>query len=143
MSIRLPNTTTYAADVPKGGIKLSEQELRPPVWVGHVLLETDRLAETTEFMRKLGMRPIIQRPEVAVLELRGGTHLVLIAKREVIAGNAPFDLMVDDLSETHKRFTELGLVPTAIERVSPDHEGFTVKEPAGHVITFYSNHVSS
>jgi hypothetical protein len=128
--------------VPKGGNKLSEQELRPPVWVGHVLLETDRLAETAEFMRQLGMRLIVQRPEVAVLELRGGTHLVLIAKPQVIAGNASFDLMVDDLSETHKRFTELGLAPTAIERVSPDHEGFTVTEPAGHVIRFYSNHVS-
>ena len=121
---------------------MSEQELRPHVWVGHVLLETDRLAETAEFMRKLGLRPIIQRPQVAVLELRGGTHLVLLAKPEVIAGNAPFDLMVEDLSETHKRFTELGLAPTAIERVSPDHEGFTVTEPAGHVIPFYSNHVS-
>jgi hypothetical protein len=50
--------------------------------------------------------------------------------------------MVEDLSEAHKPFTELGLVPTAIERVSLDHEGFTVNEPAGHVITFYSNHVS-
>jgi len=121
---------------------LSEQDLRPPVWVGHVLLETDRLAETAEFMRKLGMRPIIERPEVAVLELRGGTHLVLITRREVTAGNAPFDLMVEDLSETHKHFTELGLAPTAIEKVSPEHEGFTVQEPAGHVIMFYSNHVS-
>jgi catechol-2,3-dioxygenase len=128
--------------VTKGVNKLSEQELRPPVWVGHVLLETDRLAETAEFMRQVGMRSIVQRPEVAVLELRGGTHLVLITNPKVIAGTAPFDLMVDDLSETHKRFTELGLAPTAIERVSPDHEGFTVTEPAGHVITFYSNHVS-
>ena len=131
-----------STEVPKEETSLSEQDLRPPVWVGHVLLETDRLAETAEFMCKLGMRLIIQRPEVTVLELRGGTHLVLIAKREVIAGKAPFDLMVEDLSETHKRFTELGLAPTAIDRVSPDHEGFTVKEPAGHVITFYSNHVS-
>jgi catechol-2,3-dioxygenase len=121
---------------------LSEQELRPPVWVGHVLLETDRLAETAEFMVHLGMRSVVQRPEVAVLELRGGTHLVLIANPKVIAGNAPFDLMVEDLSETHKRCTELGLAPTPIERVSPDHEGFTVTEPAGHVIMFYSNHVS-
>jgi hypothetical protein len=30
------------------------------------------------------------------------------------------DLMVEDLSETHKRFTELGLGPTALERVSSD-----------------------
>ena len=59
-----------------------------------------------------------------MLELRGGPHLVLIAKREGIATHR-LDLMVDDLGETHKRFTEGGLAPTAIERVSPDHEGFT------------------
>ena len=121
---------------------MSQEDLRPPLWVGHVVLETDRLEETAQFMRKLGMRPIVERREVAVLELRGGTHLVLIPKPEVSAGNAPFDLMVDDLQETHKTFIDLGLTPTPIERMSPEHEGFTVREPAGHVITFYSNHVS-
>ncbi len=121
---------------------MSEKDLRPPVWVGHVVLETDRLEETEQFMRKIGMRSIVQRPEVAVLELRGGTHLVLMAKPEINAGAASFDLMVEDLRETHKSFVDLGLTPTAIERVSPEHEGFTLQEPAGHLITFYSNHVS-
>jgi hypothetical protein len=105
-------------------------------------METDRLEETTAFMRTLGMRSIVQRPEVAVLELRGGTHLVLLANANVAVGDARFDLMVEDLNGTHKRFVELGLEPTAIERMSPEHEGFKVREPAGHVITFYSNHVS-
>lgn len=121
---------------------MSQEDLRPPVWVGHVLLETDRLEETTQFMRKLGMRPIVQRTEVAVLELRGGTHLVLLAKPEIVAGEATFDLMVEDLRETHKSFVGLGLAPTPIERISPEHERFTVREPAGHVIVFLSNHVS-
>ncbi len=49
--------------------KLSEKDLRPPVWIGHVVLETDRLEETEQFMRKIGMRSIVRRPEVAVLEL--------------------------------------------------------------------------
>src|SRR5262245_46012672 len=106
------------------------------------MLETDRLEETAAFMRKLGMRPIIERPEVAVLELRGGTHLVLLAKAAMVADDAPFDLMVENLSATHEQFVKLGLEPTPIERVSPEHEGFKVREPAGHVITFYSNHVS-
>src|SRR5713226_8611057 len=116
--------------------------MRPPVWVGHVILETDRLGETTQFMRTIGMRPIVQRPEVAVLELRGGTHLVLIAKPEIVAGTAPFDLMVDDLRATHEHFVALGLAPTPIERASPEHERFLVREPAGHMIAFLSNHVS-
>lgn len=119
-----------------------KDDLRPPVWVGHVLMETDRLDETSEFMQKLGMRSVVQRPEVAVLELRGGTHLVLLAKPQVTAGEASFDLMVEDIHAAHANFVELGLSPTPIERISREHEGFKLTEPAGHTITFYSNHVS-
>jgi catechol 2,3-dioxygenase-like lactoylglutathione lyase family enzyme len=121
---------------------MSLEDLRPPVWIGHVVLETDRLEETAAFMRELGMRPIVQRSEVAVLELRGGTHLVLLAKPAIEAGDAPFDLMVEDLRETHKSFVDRGLEPTPIERLSPEHDYFKVREPAGHVIRFLSNHVS-
>jgi hypothetical protein len=121
---------------------VSEKDLRPPVWVGHVVLETDRLEETEQFMRKIGMRSIVQRPEVAVLELRGGTHLVLIAKPDVVAGAAPFDLMVEDLRATYEYFVGLGLAPTPIETASPEHERFLVREPAGNIIVFFSNHVS-
>jgi len=116
---------------------------RPPVWVGHVVLETDRLEESASFMRAIGLRPVHPGPDVAIFELRGGTHLILVGKTEVVAGNAPFDLMVEDLRATHERFTALGLSPTPIESVpSIDHETFRVREPAGHLITFYSNHVS-
>jgi len=121
---------------------LSKEDLRPPVWIGHVVMQTNRLEETANFMRKLGMRSIVQRAEVAVLELRGGTHLVLLANANATAGDARFDLMVEDLNATHEQFVELGLEPTPIERVSPEHEGFKVREPSGHLITFYSNHVS-
>jgi len=118
-------------------------DLRPPVWVGHVLLETDRLPESAAFMRQIGLRPIVERPEVVVLELRGGTHLVLIAKPSIKAGNAPFDLMVEDLRATHESFVKLGLEPTPIEKLSREHDYFKIREPAGHVISFLSNHVSS
>ena len=112
------------------------------MWVGHIVLETDRLDETEEFMRKLGMRPIVKRADFAVLELRGGTHLVLLAKPEVVAGDAPFDLMVEDLQAAHQRFLESGLAPTPIEKFSPEHDRFTLREPAGHLLAFLSNHVS-
>ena len=121
---------------------MTEQDLRPPVWVGHVVLETDRLGETAQFMRNIGLRPIVQRPDVAVLELRGGTHLVLVAKPEVVAGEASFDLMVEDLHAIHRHFIGLGLAPTPIETVSDNHERFLVREPGGNIISFFSTHVS-
>ena len=121
---------------------MNRQDLRPPIWVGHVVLETDRLEQTAQFMQTIGMRPIVQRQDFAVLELRGGTHLVLISKAEVTDEDAPFDLMVEDLHQTHQKFTELGFKPSAIEHVPPEHERFFVREPAGHRIAFFSNHVS-
>ncbi|HJZ83296.1 MAG TPA: VOC family protein [Pyrinomonadaceae bacterium] len=122
---------------------MSAQDPRPSVWVGHVILETDRLEETEQFMRTIGMRSLSKQPEVAVLELRGGTHLVLLANPHVIPRDAAFDLMVDDLHAAHEHFAGLGLAPSAIEPVEyGEHERFFLREPAGHRIAFYSSHVS-
>jgi hypothetical protein len=94
-------------------------------------------------MHTIGMRAVHKGSKVAIFELRGGTHLVLIAKRKIVPRDASFDLMVEDLRATHQRFTSLGLAPSPIEALSSiDHEIFRVREPAGHLITFYSNHSS-
>jgi catechol 2,3-dioxygenase-like lactoylglutathione lyase family enzyme len=120
-----------------------DHDLRPPLWIGHVTLETDRLEESAQFMRTIGMRPVHNGSDVAIFELRGGTHLVLIAKSAVVPGDTLFDLMVEDLRATHRRFTSLGLAPSPIEAMSSiDHEFFRIREPAGHLITFYSTHWS-
>jgi len=121
----------------------SSSDQRPPVAVAHVVLYTDRMAETAAFMQTIGMRPVFDGPDVSVYELRGGTHLIMMKKEMIVPGDATFDLMVDDLRETHKRFVSLGLSPSPIEaRPQIGHEVFTVQEPAGHVITFFSSHVS-
>jgi catechol 2,3-dioxygenase-like lactoylglutathione lyase family enzyme len=120
-----------------------QEDARPPFGVAHVVLETDRMDESASFMRKIGMRPIFEGSPVSVYEMRGGTHLILMLKGEVSAGNAAFALMVDDLHATHRRFASLGLSPSPIEaRPAIGHEVFTVREPAGHVITFFSSHAS-
>lgn len=122
---------------------MSAVDQRPGVGVAHVTLYTDRMEESAEFMRKFGMRPIFNGPQVSVYEMRGGTHLILMARDEVAAGDASFDIMVDDLHATHRRFTELGLAPSPIEaRPQIDHEVFVVREPAGNAITVFSSHAS-
>jgi len=122
---------------------VSEQDQRPLVGVAHVVLETDRMEESTAFMRTIGMRPVFDGPKVSVYEMRGGTHLILLSKDTIAGGDASFDLMVDDLPATHQRLASLRLKPSPIEaRPAVDHKVFTVREPAGHVITFYSSHVS-
>ncbi len=92
-------------------------------------------------MRLIGMRPIAKGDDFAVLELRGGTHLVLIAKDILSPGRAPFDLMVDNLEATHQRFSDLGLAPSPIEE-GEIHRSFEIEEPAGNIITINSSHVS-
>lgn len=122
---------------------MNEHDQRPLVGVAHVVLQTDRMEDSARFLRTIGMRSIFDGPQVSVYEMRGGTHLILMLEDKIVAGDAPFDLMVDDLHETHQRFTSLGLAPSPIEALpNIDHEVFRVREPAGHDIMFYSSHAS-
>ena len=123
--------------------RVAVNDLRPSVGIAHVVLETDRMSESAQFMRAIGMRPIHDGPQVSVYEMRGGTHLILMFKDKVVGGDASFDLMVDDLQAAHTRLDSLGLAPSTIEdRPAVYHQVFTVREPAGHVITFFSSHAS-
>ena len=114
---------------------------RPPVAIGHVRLSAADVQASTAYLVKLGLRPIFQRGDFAVLELRGGTHLVLFPPDEPVpAGSkAPFDLMVDDVEDTHRQWTEMGLDPSEI-KVGKIHSSFTVVDPSGHEITINSSH---
>ncbi len=114
---------------------------RPQVWVGHVVLPTPDLPTTRDFMLQVGMRPIADGDDFAVLELRGGTHLVLLPSEELASGSAYFDLMVDDLDATRDHLQTLGLAPSEIQS-GRIHRSFTVSAPSGHTITFNSSHVS-
>lgn len=117
------------------------QDGRPGVWVGHVTLSTPDLHATRDFMLQLGMRAIAQGDDFAVLELRGGTHLVLLPGEEAASGSAYFDLMVDDLDATHAKLLSLGLAPSGIES-GRIHRSFSVRAPSGHTFTVNSSHVS-
>ena len=115
---------------------------RPPVWVGHISLATDRLAESAAFMQKIGMRQVENFENIAIFELRGGTHLVLQRKDSITPGNSSFDLMVEDIEKTHAEFLNKDLKPTEIEQCRI-HQWFYLKEPAGNTIKFNSTHVSN
>jgi hypothetical protein len=118
-----------------------QPDQRPPVWVGHITLQTPDVATTRDFMLNVGMRDIAGGDGFAVLELRGGTHLVLLRGDSPASGDAYFDLMVEDIDETHMQLVEKGLSPSVIAP-GTIHRSFTVKSPSGHTITFNSTHVS-
>ncbi len=114
---------------------------RPPVWIGHITLKSNRVSESNDFLVALGLRPLAQGDNYAVLELRGGTHLVVLHTDDPLSGAAPFDLMVEDLEATHKRFSERGFSPSGVQS-GKIHRSFTVRDPSGQDITFNSSHVS-
>ena len=115
-------------------------DARPPVWIGHVAMYSPRVKETSKFMMTIGMRMVFEGDNFAVLEMRGGTHLVVTgdAGSDLIRGS--FDLMVEDLDATYAEYTSLGLEPGEIERGSI-HDSFELVEPGGSKILFNSSHV--
>ena len=123
---------------------MPKADQRPPVWIGHMFLPTTDLEKTATYMRKLGMRDIVQSESIVVLELRGGTHLLLEPTNDLIApgSKAPFDLMVDDIDASHENFEGLGLSPSKNEE-DRFHRSFTISDPSGYKITVNSSHVSN
>ena len=122
---------------------MSKSDGRPPVAIGHVLLGSPDVGASTEFLLRAGLRPIETGGEVSVLELRGGTHLVVVPTEQPVqsGAKAAFDLMVDDIEATHAHYAELELAPSDLV---PDrfHTSFTIVEPGGHEITVNSSHAS-
>ncbi|MBD2522094.1 VOC family protein [Nostoc sp. FACHB-133] len=118
-----------------------QTDARPPVAIGHVRLYVSNVPESSDFFVKIGLRLITQSEQLAVLELRGGTHLVLRTSSEAIAPgvNAPFDLMVDDVVATRDTFKKWGLTVSEIE-TGRIHSSFTLTGPDGYLLTVTSSH---
>jgi hypothetical protein len=116
---------------------------RPPVAVGHVRVLVNDVGAAARWLETAGLRPIVTRDELAVLELRGGTHVVVRQAEQPIAPGtqAPFDLMVDDVDAMHRDYAAKGFAPSEISR-GRIHDSFTVSGPGGIVFTVNSSHAS-
>ena len=121
----------------------TKSDPRPPLAIGHIRMTVKDVADASEYFEKLGMRPIFRDEHVSVLELRGGTHLLLRpAQRRVAAGTqAPFDLMVDDVDTAHADWRAYGMKASRITR-GAIHDSFTLSGPEGYEITVNSSHAS-
>ena len=118
------------------------KDKRPPVAVGHVRLNVKDVGAAARWLETVGLRPIVTRDELAVLELRGGTHVVVRAADPPQPGMiAPFDLMVDDVDAAYRDYAEKGLSPTQIRR-GRIHDSFELPGPDGWTFTVNSSHAS-
>ena len=87
---------------------------RPPIAVGHVRLPVKNVLTTSSFLQKLGLRRIFDKDTIAILELRGGTHLILEKSRNRTkpGTQAPVDFMVDDVKKARAKYAKMGMKPT-------------------------------
>ncbi|HXY91091.1 MAG TPA: VOC family protein [Acidimicrobiia bacterium] len=113
---------------------------RPAVWTGHLVISGKDPAASAGFYKEIGMREVAILDEVAIFELRGGTHLVVRKDLDAAGNAAEWDLMVDDIAATHADWKRKGLDVTDIEQ-GPIHEAFTVTDPDGNTIQVNSSHV--
>ena len=114
---------------------------KPPVAVGHVRLSATDVAAAARWLETVGLRPIFQDTDLAVLEFRGGTHVVVRRPEQppVVGTTAPFDLMVDDIEAARRDYAAKGLGPSEISR-GRIHDSFHLVGPDGHDFTVTSSH---
>ena len=114
---------------------------RPPVAIGHVRLQVNDVKVANKYLEQLGLRPIALGDSFAVMELRGGTHLILSpAEAPIEPGTrASIDLMVDDVDAARREYRGIGFETSEVSRGSI-HDTFTVTAPDGYEIRINSSH---
>ena len=109
---------------------------RPRFALGHLALTGADIDNLTDFYESIGMRLVVRLGSMSIIELRGGTHIII---RSGPVGDATLDFIVDDIDETRAVLEAAGAEPTTIRRGSP-HDMFTATDPEGNTLVVNSNH---
>jgi catechol-2,3-dioxygenase len=128
--------------------------------VAHLVFKVADLKSSCEFYSNLGIPPFAIEEGVAIIELRGGTHLLLL-EVDQLAGEGvaesltgqfherfaeQFDLMIKGkgLNELEKYRLELISRGIAAGEIPDEtffgHHLFCLKDPDGNGITIYTSH---
>jgi len=128
--------------------------------VAHLVFKVADLKSSCQFYSKLGLSPFATDEKVAIIELRGGTHLLLLSVdepagediAESLTGqfhkrfSEQFDLMIEGkgLDELKKYRSELISRGIAAGEIPDEkffgHYLFCIKDPDGNGITIYTSH---
>lgn len=131
----------------------------PPVGLGHVQMTVADLEASHRFYTSFGLRSLDKGDGMAILELRGGTHLLLFQRGGVEAAaetGGPFeqqsagslDLMIagrgfDDLKAFRDGVVAKGVVADPIpDRRFFGHYVFKARDPDGNEVTVSTSHAS-
>jgi catechol-2,3-dioxygenase len=144
------------------GLGLSEMKtaVDSELAVAHLVFKVADLKSSCQFYSNLGIPPFAIDEESAIVELRGGTHLILLSVdqpagegiAESLTGqfhkrfSEQFDLMIEGKSLDELKTYRLELISRGITAGEiPDetffgHYLFCVKDPDGNGITIYTSH---
>lgn len=111
-------------------------DLPPRFAIGHMTMHAGDVQQLTRFYTTIGMRLVVDMGHASIIELRGGTHIIIRAGQ---AGQAQLDFIVDDIDETHNVMAGAGANPTVIRRGDP-HDVFTATDPEGNHLVISSTH---
>jgi catechol-2,3-dioxygenase len=144
------------------GLGLSEMKtvVDSELAVAHLVFKVADLKSSCQFYSNLGISPFAIDEKVAIIELRGGTHLLLLEVDQVAGENVAesvtgqfhkrfseqFDLMIQGkgLNELTKYRLELISRGIAAGEIPDEtffgHHLFCIKDPDGNGITIYTSH---
>jgi catechol-2,3-dioxygenase len=144
------------------GLGLSEMKtvVDSELAVAHLVFKVADLKTSCQFYSNLGLPPFAIDEKVAIIELRGGTHLLLLSVdqpagedvAESLTGqfhkrfSEQFDLMIKGKGLNELKKYRLELIGRGIAAGEiPDetffgHHLFCIKDPDGNGITIYTSH---
>ena len=128
--------------------------------VAHLVFKVADLKRSCEFYSNLGIPPFAIDGKVALIELRGGTHLLLLEVDQLAGGDIAesvtgqfhkrfseqFDLMIegkglDELKKYRSELISRGIAAGEIpDETFFGHHLFCTKDPDGNGITIYTSH---
>jgi catechol-2,3-dioxygenase len=142
------------------GLSEIKTAVDPELAVAHLVLKVADLKSSCQFYSNLGIPPFAIEDKVAIIELCGGTHLLLL-EVDQLAGEGvaqsltgqfhkrlseQFDLMIKGKSAIELKKYRSELISRGIAAGEiPDetffgHHLFCIKDPDGNGITIYTSH---
>ena len=118
------------------------EDKRPLAATGHLFLRAKGARAAAERLVAIGVRKIVLKDSFAVLELRGGTHIVVREAENDELTEASFDLMYDDIDAASALFQERGFEVTEIKDGNI-HRSFYATAPEQFRIQVLDSHAGS
>jgi catechol 2,3-dioxygenase-like lactoylglutathione lyase family enzyme len=133
----------------------------PAAALGHFVMKVANLGVSYQFYADLGLRQIGVFPDVAIIELRGGTHILLFPENDgaplpltssrlgqrTAFFNEHLDLLINgktrgELEAYRAILLKNGIAAGEIaQEIFFGHDYFQLADPDGHGITVYTSHV--